>query len=94
MIVKHETSFGSMFLPYIPYQGTGLSVPLPLFASLFAIDSRSLFVDFVKAATSFKRLLIFDCKDITLLSCSFSMVFILPRNSVSAVKFLAFNSVI
>jgi hypothetical protein len=80
----------------LPYQGTGLSVPLPLLvpASLFVTDNLSRFVLFDNDATSFSKVEILCCILDILVSYSFSNVFIFVRNSVSEVKFFAFNSVI
>lgn len=81
----------------LPYQGTGLSVPLPLLvpASVLVAATLSPRLEvFDNDATSFNKLDILCCILDILVSYSFSVAFILLRSSVSDVKFLAFNSVI
>lgn len=82
---------------YLPYQGTGLSVPLPLLvpASVLVAATRSPLLDvFDNDATSFSKLDILCCILEIFASYSFSDAFILLRNSVSDVKFFALSSVI
>jgi len=82
---------------YLPYQGMGLSVPLPLLvpASVLVAATRSPRLDvFDNDATSFSKLDILCCMLEIFVSYSFSDAFILLRNSVSDVKFFAFSSVI
>lgn len=82
---------------YLPYQGTGLSVPLPLLvpASVLVAATRSPRLDvFDNDATSFSKLDILSCILEIFVSYSFSDAFILLRNSVSDVKFFALSSVI
>lgn len=89
----------NLILPYLnlPYQGTGLSVPLPLLvpASVLVAATRSPRLDvFDNDATSFSKLDILSCILEIFVSYSFSDAFILLRNSVSDVKFFALSSVI
>lgn len=81
----------------LPYQGTGLSVPLPLLvpASVLVAATRSPRLEvFDNDATSFSKLDILCCILEIFASYSFSDAFILLRSSVSDVKFFALSSVI